>query len=522
MFRFAFALGAPLAAAQADGNPHEWDRLRRCDHTDYDPVCGPCEGVGGYVNSDEKDDITIASCSLVDIYDAETRVRPVWGSDVTEFKSHEILIGVKEDPACFQSFPHNDSTATNCYKPQEVQVYADMNKYKALVMKANQGGNAWGIVGNVTSTIYHQNEHMWIVNKLSGIVNQCICTEPREGGDATTPAVYPLQYNWVDNLFYVSTEKIGVEYGVGEMELDHWAFGPHHAWTNPATGVIVRMWQPFNGLQIFEPGNWQTGSAYEDASETISHVFAKDEINHFFDQLSVDGNKAPDLCTKSGATLNTFRIKCDDNGFPSAYDPPDAPSSLLDHMTKPSGTNMAKASDLKRARSKVPGDNFKGDDFQDMSETLNKYLQKHAPKSKDCDQWTMEELQQLQISLLMLRDTQLNDVYHDTDDNRKINKDVQQLVQEWEELNKLASTDPDLARARRDGHCHEAVMWYVHHLPEDTKDLLKDEISLPLLSMMRHDLKETSVHGERVHRAYQEQVSCASCHSAVFPTEITV
>jgi hypothetical protein len=319
----------------------------------------------------------------------------------------------------------------------------------------------------------------------------------------------------------VATEKIGVEYGVGEQELDHWAFGPHHAWTDPATGVIVRMWQPFNGLQIFEPGNWKIGSAFEDASETKTHLFGPDEVNYLFEQLNVDGTKAPDLCTASGATLNTFRIKCDDNGFPSAYDPPSA-TSLLDHMMNPAGSNKAHALDLKRARSKVPGDDFKGDDFESMSETLNKFLQKHAPKSKDCDLWTMEELQQLQISLLMLRDSQLNELYHETDDNRRINKDVQSLVKEWEELNKLAASDPDLMRARRDGHCHEAVMWYVHHLPQEAKDLLKDEISLPLLTKMRHDLKKEAVHGERVHRAYEEQVSCQSCHSAVFPTEITV
>jgi len=522
MFRFALAAALPLAASQADGNPHEWDRQRRCDHTDYDPICGPCEGVGGIVTTDNNKDIAIATCELLEVHPVESRVRPVWGADVTEFKSHEILIGVKEDPACFQSFPHNDSTATNCYKPQEVQVYSDMVKYKALVLTANQAGNAWGLTGNVTSTIFHQSEHMWIVNRLVGLVNQCICTEPREGGDASTPAVYPLQFNWVDNLVYISTEKIGVEYGVGDMELDHWGFGPHHAWTDPSTGLIVRMWQPFNGLQIFEPGSWQTGTAFEDATKTTHHTFKKDEVDHLFEQLAVDGTKAPDLCTKKGATLNTFRIKCNDRGFPAAYDPPDAPASHLEMMTQPAGTNTAAASDLKRARSKVPRDEYKGDDFGSMSETLNKYLTKHAPKSKSCDQWTMEELQQLQISLLMLRDTQLNDVYHDTDDNRKINKDIQQLVQEWEELNKLAATDPDLARAHRDGHCHEAVMWYVHHLSEDMKDLLKDEVSLPLMTSMKHDLKESALHGERVHRAYQEKVSCASCHSAVYPSEITV
>jgi len=511
MFRFAFAVGAPLVASQADGNPHNWDRNRRCDHSDYDPPCGPCEGLGGYVDSDIADHIQVASCELEKVYDASTRIRPVWGADLTEKKSHEILIGKKTDAACFQAFPSNDSTAENCYKPQECAIYSDMNDYKALILTANQAGNAWGLAGNVSSTIYHQGNNMWIVNVLVGLVNQCVCTNPREGGDQSKPPVGPVQYNWVDKLFYVATEKVGVEYNVGEMVLDHWAFGPHHAWTDPATGLIVRMWQPFNGLQVFEPGNWQEGSAYEDATDR--HLF---KTSHLFDQLAKDGSRAPDWCTKN-APLNTFRIKCDDDGFPTHKEEA-APANYLEMMNQPAGDDKAGATDLRRARSKVPRDDFKGDDFQSMSQTLNKYLQKHAPQSKDCDLWTMEELQQLQVSLLMLRDSQLNDLYHETDDNRKIKTDIQHLVQEWEELNKLASTDPDLARAHRDGHCHEAVMWYVHHLPEDMKELLKDKISLPLLSSMRHDLKHTAVHGERVHRAYQEKVTCASCHSAEFPT----
>jgi len=514
MLRLVFAIGTPLAAAQADGNPHEWDRLRRCDHTDYDPQCGPCEGIGGYAGSDKADDVQIPNCDIEAVYDAGTRVRPVWGADLTVLKSHEILIGKKMDPACFQAFPSNDSTADNCYKPQECQIYSDMNKYKALILVANQAGNAWNVVGNVTSTIYHQNKNMWIVNILGrlGLVNQCICTSPREGGDPTKEGVGPVQYNWVDNLFYVATETIDVEYGVGSMTMDHWAFGPHHAWTDPATGLIVRMWQPFNGLQVLEPGSFKTGSAYEDAVDP-GNWFERSQ--HLFDQISPDGTKAPDWCTKK-APINTFRIKCGDDGFPE-QDDSEVSTNYLQYMNKPIGTDKAAASDLRRARSKVPRDDFKGDDFQSMSQTLNKYLQKHAPKSKDCDLWTIEELQELQVSLLMLRDSQLNDLYHETDDNRKIQKDIQQLAQEWEELNQLAKTDPDLARAHRDGHCHEAVMWYVHHLPEDMKELLKDKVSLPLLTSMRHDLKETAVHGERVHRAYEEKVSCASCHSLVYP-----
>lgn len=156
-----------------------------------------------------------------------------------------------------------------------------------------------------------------------------------------------------------------------------------------------------------------------------------------------------------------------------------------------------------------------------MSSTLNDFLLRHAPNSKECDQWTVEELQELQLSLLMLRDPQLNDVYLDTSDRRHIKADVETIVAEWEELNQKAATDPELARAHRDGHCHEAVMWYVHHLPQGMKDILSSKISLPLLSAMQHE-KKSVVHSEDVHRSYEEKVSCASCHSFTYPGTVTV
>ena len=39
------------------------------------------------------------------------------------------------------------------------------------------------------------------------------------------------------------------------------------------------------------------------------------------------------------------------------------------------------------------------------------------------------------------------------------------MVREWESLNAKA----ELARMHRDGHCHEAMVWCVHHLPESMK-----------------------------------------------------
>jgi len=514
----------PLVSAQFDGNPKNWDRVRRCDGivngdtTDYDPPCGPCEGVGGYVTSDDLDDFTGASCTVETVGDSASRVRPVWGADFTELKSSEILIGKKQDKACFAAFPSNDSRSDNCYKPQECEIFSEMNNFRAFIMKCKQSGNAWNVAGNVSSTIYHQNGNMWITNKLAKIVNQCICSSPREGGDPTKDPVGPVQFNWVDKLNYVATETVGVEYGVGDQTLDHWVFGPHHAWTDPQTGIIVRMWQPFNGLQIFEPGMWKEGSAYDDAVVKLG-LF---KTQNLFDQMNVEGTRAPDWCTKANSPLNTFRIKCTDEGFPeSVNETSDALPSHVELAQQPLGDEKSVASDLRRARSKVPRNDYKGDDFGSMSQTLNSYLVKHAPQSRSCDTWTAEELQNLQISLLMLRDPKLNDVYVDADDSRQMSAEVETLVKEWDELNALARTDPDLARAHRDGHCHEAVMWYVHHLPEGMKDLIKDEIALPLLSDMKHDLKVVE-HGPRLHEAYKAKVSCASCHSAEYPSAIAV
>lgn len=337
---------------------------------------------------------------------------------------------------------------------------------------------------------------MWIVNHLPLFVTQTICTKPRQGGDKAQPAIGPVQYNWVDNLFFVATETLDVEYGVGPKKLDHWAFGPHHAWSDPATGLIVRMWQPFNGLQIFTPGNW------------YSEITAGSEGENMLAELATDGKTAPKAAMPGGST---FRIKCGDDGFAS-----------------PSGAEIvpqkAQISDLQRARTKVPRASYKGDNFQNMSSILNQWLLKQAPNSRSCEDFTVEELQRIQLLLFMLRDPQLDDVYQESRDKRRIQKDIAGLSKEWKELNAEAAADPELARMHRDGHCHEAVMWYVHHLPNAAKEALKNKADLPLLSNFRHSVLHKKPHATRLQRAYEEKVSCASCHSFTYPprTEIVV
>merc|ERR1712070_454155 len=103
-----------------------------------------------------------------------------------------------------------------------------------------------------------------------------------------------------------------------------------------------------------------------------------------------------------------------------------------------------------------------------------------------------------------------------------IQKDIAAMAKEWEQLNKEAAATPELARMHRDGHCHEAVMWYVHHLPESVKAELKDKVDLPLLSNFRHNVLDNKPHAVRLQRAYEEKVSCASCHSFTYPTQSEV
>jgi len=355
MVRYIALLAASVATftgtvqAQADGNPHDWDRHRRCDHIDYSPKCGACEGIGGIVKSDKKDDITIPSCSEVNVpggSDNKSLKRPIWGADFTETMSHEILIGKKIDPACFQAFPGNESNGDNCYKPQDCKIVTDFKKKNAMKLDCLQSGNAWNLLGKVRSVILHQGQHMWITNHLPLKITQTICTGPREGGDKAKPPIFPVQYNWVDNLIFVARETINVEYKVGSKTLDHWAFGPHHAWTDPSTGLIVRMWQPYNGLQIFEPGTFSVG--HDDAE---------------FDLLSEDGKTSPPLARKGGSP---FRIKCTDEGFP--LDDP-----------KASVPQIEISADLKRAKTKKPRDAFRGDGFEKMSHVLNNHLRSNSP-----------------------------------------------------------------------------------------------------------------------------------------------
>jgi len=444
---------------------------------DYDPPCGLCEGYGGIPSGDRNDQIKLTTCEVVaspDDIDPAT-LKPVqWGTQWTLKDAHEVLIGKKMDPFCFQTFPGNDSVGNLCYVSQEGNKWYDMLDKKALKEQLT----VHTVAGAVESTIIHQGDNFWISNRLPLGIHQCVCVKIREGGVGKDP-VYPIQYNWVGNLGYLGREKIGVEYINIEAVLDHWVYGPHHVWTYPDTGNILRMWQPFNGLQVYPDG---VGQGTVDPS--------------VFDEIP------PHTCKKGGATIRTG---CTDDGYPV----PKETSSPLPPLTN---------ADHSRAVNKVPRHDYKGMDFGHMSQVLNTWLN-GSHHVRACEQWDVEELQELQTMLYMLRHSHFDDIYQLTKDNRRMRSEtLQDISKTWTELNELAANDknPTMKRMRRDGHCHEAVMWFVHHLTEDVKLLLlESQVEIPLLSHARHYCMPGDI--PEICQAYQKQVTCQDCHSNVLP-----
>jgi len=225
----------------------------------------------------------------------------------------------------------------------------------------------------------------------------------------------------------------------------------------------------------------------------------------------------PALCKKGGAT---FRIKCTDDGhYNGNTTQAEKKATLLAHEHQP--TTHA---DLNRAKTKVPGDEYRGTDLANMSLTLNKWLI-GSSAVKPCDQWSAKELQELQGLLYLSRNSELDNIYHQTNDNRRLLADVDTMKADWAGLNDLVhkhSRKSEMHTVQRDGHCHQAVMWYVHHLNEDVKRLLAETgVEIPLLAYENHNIGFCSNTDDDTHAKvcshYQETVTCASCHSNARP-----
>jgi len=170
--------------------------------------------------------------------------------------------------------------------------------------------------------------------------------------------------------------------------------------------------------------------------------------------------------------------------------------------------------DLQRARMKVPRAAWKSSQSTSMSDVLNGHLKKMFPQTKPCNEWTAEELQTYQAELYEHRHTSLDEIYNGTADNRRMRlSSLEHYRHHWAGINGLARKFPHLKEMQRNGHCHEAVMWLIHHVPAADQHSVFARRPVPLLSERKHSCSSLIGDDLAVCKAYEAQMSCADCHS---------
>lgn len=171
--------------------------------------------------------------------------------------------------------------------------------------------------------------------------------------------------------------------------------------------------------------------------------------------------------------------------------------------------------DLQRAKSKVPRAGWRSSSFDGMSVVLNRHLEKMFPLTKPCAEWSVEELQDLQAKLHEFKHDDLDDIYRETSDKRRMRfATFHDLRDHWFSLKKHVDANEDLWEMHRDGHCHEAVMWLVHHVAASEQHTTFASVPVPQLPTLRHrcDSSEPGPRSELC-KAYEIQISCADAHS---------
>mmetsp|Transcript_62115 Transcript_62115/g.103141 ORF Transcript_62115/g.103141 Transcript_62115/m.103141 type:complete len:571 (-) Transcript_62115:38-1750(-) len=171
--------------------------------------------------------------------------------------------------------------------------------------------------------------------------------------------------------------------------------------------------------------------------------------------------------------------------------------------------------DLQRAKTKVPRAEWKGNGHAAMSHVLNGHLKKMFPKFRPCNEWSAEELQDYQAKLYEYKHAEFDTIYSSTQDSRRMRlSSLMEHQQLWAELNALINDYGHLREMHRDGHCHEAVMWLVHHVPAAEQQTVFARFPVPLLSEKHHACSNNATAAEaKICGVYEGMRSCADCHS---------
>jgi len=203
--------------------------------------------------------------------------------------------------------------------------------------------------------------------------------------------------------------------------------------------------------------------------------------------------------------------------------------SLLEAVHSVNGHEQAaqaevSSADMERAKTRRPRPAYQGSSFGSMNAVLNGYF-KRMPSviaTKDCFEFSTDELRDLiGTHLHGAAASSLLEVYHAASDNRRRQTaELEELRGRWAQIDGHAqdaspSMHSSLTEMHRDGLCHQAVMWYVHHLGANARAAVGRKAVLPLLPLEQHAPPSVGgAHAMAVYTEYSNATSCQACHFA--------
>ena len=140
------------------------------------------------------------------------------------------------------------------------------------------------------------------------------------------------------------------------------------------------------------------------------------------------------------------------------------------------------------------------------------------------------ELHEIQKTIIRLSHPEFQELYLEEEDNRRYRFcGAEQLEENFIVEDEIVRNTPELMDTLRDSKCRESVMWYVHHLRKEEKELLHTELDfvLPTLPVSearvaKPEVVEKDPEGaSKIHDVYEESLQCTTCHSQVFPDPIS-
>lgn len=183
------------------------------------------------------------------------------------------------------------------------------------------------------------------------------------------------------------------------------------------------------------------------------------------------------------------------------------------------------AADLARAMltRPLPTSHVVGANGKDIFGAMNQFLLSQPVgtagqhvATRPCEDWNHQELNELARVLYKARSPALTKIYVTNSDRRQFHfEDSQYKDKLWLQEEELVSTRPhthgegsEPYAMTRDGKCAEMIMWWVHHLPKEQREVLANtaEFVVPLLPA--HGFREVGASVE-----YNDQVSCSVCHN---------